>query len=140
MEIQNAFVGKPEKPTPLELSSVLGATGSLWDQLVDWLAKEQDVAIQEWKSHSPKYGWSLRLKLEKRTIIYLSPSHGCFVAGFILGDRAVKAALQSALSKATIKAIKTAPRYSEGTGVRLIIKRPSDLPAIRKLALIKLAS
>jgi len=33
---------------------------------VDWLARAQGVI-------SPKYGWSLRLKLKKRTIVHLSP-------------------------------------------------------------------
>ncbi len=140
MEFQNAFLGKSEKPTKLELSSVLGKSASIWDQLVNWFAKEHDVTIQKWNSYSPKHGWSLRLKLKKRTIVYLSPSNNCFLVMFILGDRAVKTALQTALPRATSKAIKGAPRYPEGTGIRLIVRRPSDLPAIRKLAIIKLAN
>ena len=63
MKILNAFVGKSEKPTQAELSSALGTSSKIWDQFVDWLAKEQGVAVQEWKSYSPKYGWSLRLKV-----------------------------------------------------------------------------
>ena len=140
MEILNAFVGKTEKPTQAELSSALVTSSEIWDQFVDWLAKEQGVAVQEWKSYSPKYGWSLRLKLKKRNIVYLSPCRDSFLVVFIFGDRAVKAALQSDLPKRVAKAIKNAPRYTEGTGVRLTVKRPSDLPAIRKLAQIKLAN
>jgi hypothetical protein len=33
-----------------------------------------------------------------------------------------------------------APRYAEGTGVRLIVKATEDLASVRKLAAIKLAN
>jgi hypothetical protein len=95
---------------------------------------------EEWKSISPKYGWSLRLKLKKRTIVQLSPCDRCFRVAFILGDRAVKVTRQSDLPKSTFKIIHDAPHHAEGTGVRLEAKKPGDLGAIRKLALIKLAN
>jgi hypothetical protein len=107
---------------------------------VDWLADKHGVADQEWKSSSPKYGWSVRLKLKQRTIVYLAPGEGCFLASFVLGDRAVAAAHKISLPESVVKAIAEAPRYAEGTGVRLIVRKPGDLPAIRKLAEVKLAN
>jgi len=107
--------------------------------LLDWLA-EQDVTGQEWQSVSPKYGWGLRLKLKKRTIVYLGPCDGCFRVAFVLGDGAVAAARQSGLPKTALKLLDEAPHYAEGTGLRLIVKAQKDLAAIRKLALIKLAN
>ena len=139
METVNAFIGKTTRPTDAEVSAALGSTAALWKQLVDWMA-EQGAAIQEWNSYSPKYGWSLRLKVKKRNIVYLGPCAGCFRVAFILGDRAVAAARQSDLSKSTLKLLNEAPRYAEGTGVRLIVKGAKDLAAIRKLAFIKLAN
>ena len=139
MDIQNAFVNRAVQPTAQEVDAALGASAEIWKQLVDWLA-EKGVADQEWQSISPKYGWSLRLKLKKRTIVYLSPCIGCFRVAFVLGDRAVAAARQSDLSKSTLKLLDEAPRYAEGTGVRLMVKGAKDLPAVRKLALIKLAN
>lgn len=139
MDTPNAFIGKAAKPTSRELKAALGATAELWEQLVNWLATEKRVADEEWKSTSPKYGWTLRLKLKKRTILYLSPCAGCFRVAFALGDRAVAAARQSDIPKALMRAIDEAPRYAEGTGVRLLVKNPRDLSGIRKLADIKLA-
>lgn len=139
MDIQNAFINKAVQPTAEEVSAVLGATDGLWKQLVDWLA-EQGAPDQEWKSISPKYGWSLRLKLKKRTIVHLGPCDGCFRVAFILGDRAVAAARHSDLSKSVLKLLDEATRYAEGTGVRLMVKESKDLAAIRKLAVIKLAN
>jgi len=139
METPNAFIGKATLPTEQEVSAALSSTAEVWKQLLDWLA-EQGVADQEWKSSSPKYGWSLRLKLKKRTIVYLGPCNGCFRVAFVLGDRAVAAARKSDLSESALKLLDDAPRYAEGTGVRLMVKASEDLADVRRLAIIKLAN
>ena len=139
METPNAFIGKTTLPTEQEVSAPLGPTAVVWKQLLDWLA-EQGVADQEWKSVSAKYGWGLRMKLKKRTIVYLGPCAGCFRVAFVLGDRAMAAARQADLSRTALKLLDEAPRYAEGTGVRLIVKAEKDLGAIKKLALIKMAN
>src|ERR1017187_4350106 len=138
MDIPNAFVGITVQPTEKDIYAALGPSATTWKELVDWLARELGVAEQEWKSSSPKYGWSLRLKLKKRTIIYLGPCNGCFRASFVLGDKAVAATRTISLPKPDIKLIDEAPHYAEGTGLRLIVKTAKDLAAIRILALIKL--
>jgi hypothetical protein len=136
--LPNAFIDKPEKPNEDELAAELGPTKALWDQLISSLADENDVDIQEWKSYSLKAGWSLCLKRKKRTIVWLSPCRGCFRAAFILGDRAVEAARQSKLPQRVIKIINEAPRYPEGTGVRIDVNGPKDIPIVKKLAAVKL--
>jgi len=139
--VTNAFIGKTEQPTREELTAVLGPSEKLWDELVQWMAKELGDATQEWKGVVPKkYGWSLRLKIKARNIVYLGPSTGCFSVAFALGDRALKAAKEAHFPAAVTQAIADAPRYPEGTGVRLVVKTARDLPAIRKLAEIKVAN
>ena len=132
----NAFIGRTKPPTDDELSTELGAARVLWDELLAELA----LPIQEWNSYSPKAGWSLKLKLKKRTIVYLAPCHGSFRVAFVLGDKAIEAARQLKLPKAVLKIIDEAPRYPEGTGVRLEITARKDLAAVKKLAQVKLAN
>jgi hypothetical protein len=139
MTIPNAFVGRTDHPTAEELDITLGDSACAWHELVNSLA-EAGVPDHEWKCSSPKYGWSLVLTVKKRRVVYLSPCNGCFLASFALGDRAVAAARQSDLPKRVLKIIDEAPHYAEGTGVRLLVEGLKDLPAIRKLALIKLAN
>lgn len=134
----NAFIGKSKKPTDDALVVALGPSKKLWDQLVSELADELGADIQEWNSYSPKAGWSLRVKQKKRMIVWLAPCLGCFRVAFILGDKAVKAARQSKLPKQVLKVLDEAPRYPEGTGVRLTVKAAGDLAAIHELAAIKL--
>ena len=138
MESKNAFIGKKNQPTDDEIAAALGATSPLWDELLDWFATERGVAVHEWKSYSPKSGWSLQLKLKKRTIVHMAPYVGSFVVACILGDRAVKAALASDLPKPLAKAIAEAPHYPEGTGIRLIVKNARDLATVERLAPFKL--
>jgi hypothetical protein len=134
----NAFIDKPGKPTDEELASELGQAKTLWDRLLADLAGESDIATQEWNSYSRKAGWSLRLKHGKRTILYLSPSRGCFGVSFALGDRAVEAARHSRLPQRTLKIIDESKRYPEGMAVRIGVKSPRDLAIVKKLATIKL--
>ena len=136
--LANAFLDKSTKPTDAELAAALGPAHALWLQLVADLATDSNVDVQEWKSVSKKYGWSLRLKLRKRTIVYLSPHSGCFTAVFILGDKAVKAAHEAGLPASVIKTLDQAKRYGEGTGLRIEVKGPKDVAIVKKLTAIKL--
>ena len=52
----------------------------------------------------------------------------------------MEAARASKLSKALMKLIDEAPRYPEGTGVRLEVTTRRHLPAVLKLAAVKLAN
>jgi hypothetical protein len=132
----NAFAGR-KKPTESDLAEALGATKPLWDALLHELSTELGVDVKEWKSYSIKAGWSLRLLRKKRTIVWLAPYPGCFHVLFMLGDKALKVASEVELSTRTRKVIDEAPRYPEGTGVRLLVKGPRVMSDIRRLARVK---
>jgi hypothetical protein len=136
--LQNAFIGKAEKPTGEGLAAELGPAQALWDQLVTGLAREYGVAVQEWNSYSRKAGWSLRLKRGERNIVYLAPSRGCFLASFALGDKAMQAARRSKLPPGVIKILDEARRYAEGTAVRIEVHAAKDIAIVKKLAAAKL--
>jgi hypothetical protein len=140
MEATNAFIGKTVKPTAGEIAAALGPAATIWNQLIHRLDEDYGVNIQEWNSYSPKAGWALKLKVKKRTIVYLAPCARCFRVLFILGDKAVTAAKQCRLPIAVQKVIDDAPRYPEGTGLRLLVKGSKDLAGIGKLVAIKLAN
>lgn len=136
----NAFIGKAKKPTEEELAAALGPAKAVWDRFIAGLAEENGVDVQEWNSYSRKAGWSLRLKRKKRTIVWLAPCLGCFRVAFILGDKAMKAARECALPARVVKILEEAPKYPEGTGVRIAVKGAKDIALLKKLAEIKLAN
>jgi len=136
----NAFIGKRETPTDDDLAAELGRSAKgIWDRLLAGLAERHNIVTREWNSYSPKAGWSLRLKRDKRTILYLSPCRGCFRASFALGGKAVEAARASGLPPSVIRIIDSSKRYAEGTGVRIDVNGPADIAVVEKLAAIKLA-
>jgi len=136
----NAFIGKAKKPTDAELAAALGPAKSIWDQLLADLANDFEANIQEWNSYSPKAGWSLRVKRKARTIVWLAPCLGCFRVAFIFGDKAMQAVRQCELPQRILKIINEAPKYPEGTGIRLEVKSSRDIRTLKKLAAIKLAN
>ena len=139
MDLPNAFVGQITPPSDRDVAAKLGPALATWRELIDWL-KKKGIASGGWKSVSPKkYGWGLRPAQKKRTILYLGPCDGCFRVSFVLGDKAVEAARTSGLPKSLLREISEAKRYAEGTGVRLMIRKPEDLASVRKLVEIKLA-
>jgi len=139
MDLPNAFVGQITPPSDRDVAAKLGPALATWRELIDWL-KKKGIASGEWKSVFPKkYGWGLRPAQKKRTILYLGPCDGCFRVSFVLGDKAVEAARTSGLLKSLLREISEAKRYAEGTGVRLMIRKPEDLASVRKLVEIKLA-
>ncbi len=136
--VTNAFIGKSRKPTENELAVQLGASKVVWDELLAGLANEFDLVTAEWNSYSPKAGWALRLKRGERNIVYLSPGVGCFMASFALGDKAVCLARERKLPKKLMEIIDGSKRHAEGRAVRLDVKDPRDLAAIKSLVAIKL--
>ncbi len=140
MDYPNAFIGKNTRPSPGEIATALGSSVTAWSQFIDWMVNEQGVSTEEWQSSSIKHGWSLRLKVKGRTIVYLAPCNGCFRASFVLGSGAIEAARHSSLPQNVIQAIENAPRYAEGTGVQILIKGSRDLAPIRTLAQIKISN
>jgi hypothetical protein len=136
----NAFIGAPAAPTDDSLAAALGPAKSVWDAIIDALTADGITDTREWKSYSRKSGWSLRLARGKRTIVWLAPCERRIQVAFILGDKAVAAARSSDLPARVLALFDDAPKYPEGTGIRLHSTSAKDVPAIRKLARIKLAN
>jgi hypothetical protein len=136
----NAFIGFAAAPSDADLAAVLGPAKPVWDTLIDALNAEGIIDTREWKSYSRKAGWALRLARGKRTIVWLAPCNRQIRIAFILGDKALVAARQSGLPARVLALFDDAPRYPEGTGIRIHIRAARDLPSIRTLARIKCAN
>jgi Protein of unknown function (DUF3788) len=111
---QNAFAGQAEQPTQKAVESALGNSWVLWKQLVAELREELKLDGDEWSSSGLKYGWSFRLQVKKRNIVYLGPRSGSFMASFVLGNKAIALARKSNLPAYVLKMIAAAKRCREG--------------------------
>jgi hypothetical protein len=133
----NAFIGKKEQPTEADLATALGSAKPLWDQVISSLISDCPQLEPEWKSYSPKSGWGFRLQHKKRNIVHFGPCAGSFRVAFIFGDKALRSVRQADWPKRIADLIATAPKYPEGTGIRIEVAL-KDVPAIRKLAKLKI--
>ncbi len=136
----SAFDDKSSTPRAAELRKTLGRTAGLWDELKEHLESEYQPLSEKWTFAGQKWGWSLQLKQKKRTILYMTPREGFFTAGFVLGERAVKAARESGLPEPVLAMIESAKKYVEGRGVRIELRTKKDLNNTKKLAAIKMAN
>lgn len=129
-------------PPSGELDGLLGRSRGAWDQLHAALAAGHGPLAEKWSFSGRTQRWSLQLKeaRKKRTILYMIPCPGHFLAAFALGEKACRAAAESGLPAAWLAAIENAPRYAEGRGLWLEIRNRKDAQNVMRLAAVKLAN
>ncbi len=135
----SAFDDKSKQPQEADLKTTLGSAYPQWNELKKLITAKYSPVSIEWGFSSKATGWGLRLKTEKRTVLYMTPCKGYFLASFALGEKAVKAAHESDLPASVLEVIDSARKYAEGRGVRLEVRTAEDVRNIEKLAVIKMA-
>jgi hypothetical protein len=136
----SAFDDKSKQPRAGDLKSVLGRASAHWNSLIAHIVAEYAPLEETWNFSGANWGWSLRLKQKKRTVLYMTPCNGLFLVGFALGEKAVKAAHESPLPGSTLTVIDKAKKYAEGRAVRIEVKSKKDLEITKKIAAIKMAN
>ncbi len=134
----SAFDDKSKAPAPEELDAALGDAAGPWARLAARVAEAHAPITEQWNFSGAKFGWSLRLKQKERIVLYLTPQRGCFLAGVVLGEKAVTAAREAGLPEPVLALIAAAPRYAEGRGIRLTVTSPADVAAIEQLVALKM--
>ena len=136
----SALDDKSREPTAAAVAETLVGTADLWNELREQVASQFDPLAEDWVFSGKKWGWSLRLKHNKRAVLYLTPKDGSFAVGFALGEKAVAAAQVSQLRQQTLDIIDTSQRFAEGRGVRLEVRDAADADDVFELAKIKMAN
>lgn len=108
--------------------------------MVAALAGQHPPLSEIWKYGGKQWGWALQLKQRKRTVVWLTPCRGYFMAGFALGEKAVEAAHRTGLEPSVLAVIDGAKKYAEGRAVRLEVRTKKDVAVVEKLAAVKMAN
>jgi hypothetical protein len=124
-------------PDDDSVRAILGRTHGHWRQLLSAIHEQHDPLAEEWHFAGVSFGWSMRVKSGKRTLLYLIPCKGHFLAGLVLGAKAVEAARQAGLPARVLRVIEEARVYAEGRGFRVEVRNAEDRDAIRTLVSIK---
>ena len=120
------------------LSGALGQSYKYWEEIRNTLENQYGPLIEEWKYYSATSGWTLKLLLKKRNLFFFAPCEKYFRLAFIFGDKAVSAVEKSDLPLKMVQELKSAKRYVEGRGLRLEIKKKTDVKNIITLVAIKI--
>lgn len=136
----SAFDDRSAVPDAAAVALTLGRTAGLWGSVKERLGAEFANLTEEWTFSGQAYGWSLRLKQNKRVIVYLTPREKHFLASFALGGKACLAAQSAGLAPDVLAMIDAAPRYAEGRGVRIPVRKRSDVDQVIRIARVKMAN
>jgi hypothetical protein len=134
----SAFDDKTSPPTRESLRAMLGRASALWLALTKSTQESFGPLAEEWSFSGAAYGWSFRLRQKKRVVVYMTPGKGYFLASFVLGQSACDTAQTARLAPEILELIEKAPRYAEGRGVRIPVRRKEDLASVEKVVAIKL--
>ena len=85
-----------------------------------------------------KVGWHIRLRYNKRVIVYCIPSNGFFVVLLVLGEKAVAEAMESSISDDMKQTLQAATAHSEGRSCYIEVRNECPVKDIKKLLAIKL--
>ena len=133
----SAFADKAKRPREAELSETLGRSSAHWRAITDTMARDYAPLDASWIYSGAAWGWALRLRRRKRSLVYLTPCRKHFLAGFALGEKAVAAARAAGLPKGVLEVVRDAKKYAEGRAVRLEVRNKLDRDAVLRLIAIK---
>jgi hypothetical protein len=136
----SAFLDRGSPPSERALVAILGKGNGLWAALRAHLTSDFAPLSETWSFSGKSHGWILQLRQKQRTVLYMVPCPGYFVASFALGEKACSAADGSGLPTRLLEIIQHAPKYAEGRGVRIEVRNKKDLAHVQALALIKMAN
>lgn len=137
--MKSVFIDKNNLPDVNDLSSALEKTYPLWQIIREYVMANYPKGLEEWNYSSDKYGWSFRIKDNKRAIIYLLPRATFFKVAFVFGQKAMDAIMQSGVSSVIKSELEAARVYAEGRGIRIDINDSKIIGDIKLLIDIKLA-
>jgi hypothetical protein len=120
------------------LSGALGQSYKYWKEIRNTLENRYGPLIEEWKYYSASSGWTLKLLLKKRNLFFFTPYEKYFRLAFIFGDKAVSAVEKSDLPVKMVQELKSAKRYVEGRGLRIEVKKKTNIKNVITLVAIKI--
>lgn len=135
--MSSIFIDKNVKPDNQMFAQVLGTSYKLWEKIKSSLTNDYGKLDEEWKYYGQKIGWTLKLLYKKRNLFFFTPYDKYFQIAFVFGDKAVAVIKQSDLPVKIINELKEAKKYVEGRGLRIAVKKQSDVRFVLKLTEIK---
>ncbi len=138
--MKSIFTDKNVRPTHEDLKKRLAYTLTVWEDIEEFTKRNCPSAKAEWHFSGEKFGWSYRIKDNRRVLIYLLPRDRFFKGALVFGKKAVDQIVESTISAAIKAELMAAKQFAEGRGIRIEIKDASAIEDIKELIKIKIAT
>lgn len=129
---------KVQPPSEAELKAILGSAFAPWGGIVRIAEDLCGPVDRLWKPSKAVFGRICLLKHKKRTLLYLTPDKEQVWIAIVLGERAYKLAMASALPATIKQMFSEAKPYAEGRGIRYSASSPNDISTVKTLVEIKI--
>ena len=113
------FNDRSIKPDDDALKKAIGKSIKNWKLLHKYVHMKCSEASDEWNYPGTKYGWSFRIKVKKRAIVYLLPREKYFKAALVFGQKATDEVIISKVNEGIKEELSKAKPYAEGRGIRI---------------------
>ena len=138
--MSSVLTDRAAPPDDTSLDAALGATRPLWDAVLANLEARCERAKSEWKHYGKKHGWQVRVRYRRKSLLYLVPHQGSFLAGMALNAKAMAALDESGLPPELVASIVDGPSYPEGKAARVEVTSPEHVGHVDGLVALKLAA
>jgi hypothetical protein len=134
------FNNKLQQPTDEMLTSALGETKKILDDIISFIETEFGESSVEWKFYGAKIGWTLKVFNKKRNVFFVGPEDGYFKMAFIFGNKAYLKIINSNLPDYIKRLLTESKVYMEGRSLQLEIRNIADAMPLQELVKIKLSN
>jgi hypothetical protein len=124
---------------PIDLTQLLGTAKSAWDAVRDYVAGQPGTTTA-WKFYGQKHGWQLKVMAKRRALVYLIPRAGTFTAAVALREPAIAALRATAFPSERLRTIEQARASTEGKPARIEVTSARQVPLVKLLVSVKLAT
>lgn len=131
------FKDQAKKPVHKLFRETLDDTYDYWSDIRDYVFQNRPGAEELWHFY-PKVGWHIRIRYNKRVIVYCIPCDNFFAILLVLGEKAVREALDSSISDEAKQMIQDAGAHTEGRSCYIKVNDNCFVKDIKKLLAIKL--
>ncbi len=132
------LLNKDSVPTDREIIDTIGDSSDLWSFLHEFISKSYDFN-RELAFFSKNYGWTVRYRKHRKTLISCFPEDGAFSVLLVLGKKEAESVCQirNELNQSLLSVFDTTDQLHDGRWLWIRVKDRDVLDSVIKVLMVK---